>query len=179
MKKAIELADTTFRAYKTGNGDIALHLRTYLMVYANADFLAKIRNARPSLNLYEPEKPAGLSAFMKEHPRCWLQLPGRKQRECELSYSCYPASRSIQRPSRPGWVTLETQDIADEESTIFYCSAKMTVRGDEDIFGDGNVSGLIIANMKMVFEINFPGHAPGQTIVMRRKVAVTRRGRGW
>jgi hypothetical protein len=41
MKKAIELADTTFRAYKKKNGATVLHLRTYLIVYADADFRAK------------------------------------------------------------------------------------------------------------------------------------------
>jgi hypothetical protein len=33
-------------------------------------------------------KPLGLSAFLKESPRCWIQFPARKQCECELSYSC-------------------------------------------------------------------------------------------
>jgi len=176
MKKAIELADTTFRAYKKMNGATALHLRTHLIVHADAAFRAKIQDASPSLNLNEPMKPVGLSAFMK-FPRCWLQLPGRKQFECEVSHSCFPATRAIQRPAGGKWVTYETQDIADEECTLFYFWAKMIFRGD--IFGIGNVDGLTIANMKLVFHLNFPGRASDEKIIVRRKVPVVRLGQGW
>ena len=178
MKKAIEVADTTFGAYKKRDGSVALHLITYLIVYANADFRTQIRKATPSLNLDEPMKPAGLGTFMKECPRCWLQLPGRKPQNCELSYACYPATRSILRPSGAHWFTYEPQDITDGESILFSFWATMIVR-DEDIFGGLNVRGLTIANMKVAFDINFPGRPPGEKIIMRKKAPVVRRGPGW
>jgi hypothetical protein len=102
MKKAIELADTTFRAYRKGNGGIILHLRTHLIVYADADFRTKIKNAWPSLKWDEPRKPSGLSVFMKESPRCWLKFSNTKQFECEISYACFPEARSIEHPTGDG-----------------------------------------------------------------------------
>jgi len=177
MKKAIELADATFRAYKKKSGATSLHLRTWLIVYADADFRTKIQNARPSLNLNEPTKPSGLSAFMKEFPRCYLQLPNKRRQECEVSYSCYPAARSIQRPAGGHWITLERQDIADEECTLFYFWVATIIR-DGNIFGEG-LADVLIAGMKLIFHINFPGRAPNEKIVIRRKVPIIRRGRGW
>jgi hypothetical protein len=176
MKKAIELADTTFRAYKKENGAVALHLRTHLIVYADAKFRAKLRETRPTfpINLNEPMKPLGLSAFLNESPRCWLQLLGRKQCECELSYSCFPVTRSKERPvgTAGKWVTYETEDIADEKCTLFYFSAKM-------IFRDENIEETSIANMKLVFWINFPGRPSNEKIIIWKKVRVVRRGGGW
>ena len=177
MKRAIELADTTFRAYKKKDGATALHLRTYLIVYADADFRAQIWKAQSSLKLDEPEKPVGLYAFMKGLPRCWLQLPGRKQCECNVGYSPFPETRSIHRPAGGPWVTFDREDITDEECVLFYFSGYMIFR-DVDIFGDGNFRGLSIANMKLAFHINFPRRSPEQ-IVFRRKVPIVRRGLGW
>ncbi|MGA2178432.1 MAG: hypothetical protein ABSH15_02460 [Verrucomicrobiota bacterium] len=172
MKKAIELADTTFRAYKKKNGAIALHLRTHLIVYADADFRAKLRNSRPSLKLGEPMKPFGLSAFLKERPRCWIQLPARKPYECELSYSCFPERRSIERPAGGIWVTYDFEDITDEECVLFFFLAQLTI-------GDKKIERLSIADMKLVFHTNFPGRASNEKIVIRRKIPIVKRGRGW
>jgi hypothetical protein len=171
VNKAIELADTTFRAYKKKTGAIVLHLRTYLIVYADSVFRAKIRKASPSLKLDEPMKPAGLSAFMKESPRCWLQLPNRKQCECDLSYSCFPVTRSKERAAGK-WVTYEIEDIADKECTLFFFWAKV-------IISDRSIESLSIADVKLVFHINFPGRASNEKIVIRRKAPIVRRGRGW
>ena len=178
MKKAIELADTTFRAYKKKNGATVLHLRTHLIVYAKADFRAKIREAQPSFELGEPKKPCGLSAFMKEHPRCWLQLPGRKKSECQVGYACYPEMRSIERSAGGPWVTFDREDISDDECVLFFFSGYMVVR-DLNVFGKGNVHGVSIANMKIMFHINFPGRSAGEKIIIRRKVPIVRRGLGW
>ena len=178
MKKAIELADTTFRAYKKKSGAIVLHLRTHLVVYANSDFRKKIHAARLSLKLDEPEKPSGLSAFMKEHPRCWLQLPGRKQSECQVGYAFYPETRSIEHREVGPWVSFSREDIADDECVLFFFSGYMVVR-DYDVFGKGNSRGLSIANMKLVFHLNFPGRAIGEKVIMQRKVPIVRRGYGW
>jgi hypothetical protein len=177
VKKAIELADTTFRAYKKKNGATALHLRTHLIVYADAVFRAQIWKAQPALKLDEPEKPIGLYAFMKGFPRCWLQLPDRKQCECNVGYSPFPEARSIKRPAGGPWVTFDRKDITDEECVLCYFSGYMVFR-DVDIFGEGNFRGLSIADMKLVFHINFPGRSPGK-IVFRRKVPIVRRGHGW
>jgi hypothetical protein len=177
MKKAIELADTTFRAYKKKKGATVLHLRTHLIVYADADFRTKIREARPSLKLDEPMKPAGLSAFMNEHPRCWLQFLDRKQRECELSYSCYPETRSIELPAGDRWVTYDFKDITDEECLLFFFWVNIIVR-DVDIFGKGNAH-VGIADMKLVFQIDFPGRVSEEKVVIRRKVPLVRYGPGW
>jgi hypothetical protein len=175
MKKAIELADTTFRAYTKKSGAIALHLRTHLIVYADADFRAKIRNARPSLKLDEPMKPCGLSAFMLEHPRCWIQFLGRKPCECELSYSCYPETRSIERPAGDRWVTYDYKDITDEECVLFFFRASIIFRDkDGDTFGKGKFRALNIANIKLVFHLNFPGRSPGEKIVIQRKVPIVK-----
>jgi hypothetical protein len=174
MKKAIELADTTFRAYKKENGAIALHLRTHLIVRADASFRAKIHEASPQypINLNEPMKPCGLSAFLSERPRCWLHFQGKTPRECEVTYSCYPASRQMERPAGGKWVTYESQDIADNECTLFYFWAKMIHRRE-------TIEETSIANMKLIFSINFPGGRPNEKIIIQRKVPVLRRGRGW
>ena len=58
----IELADTTFRAYRKKSGAIALHLRGYLLVHSDAGFR--------------------LSAYLRDI-RCWITLPGRKEHECD------------------------------------------------------------------------------------------------
>jgi len=58
----IELADTTFRAYKKKDGGISLHLRGYLLVHTNAGFR--------------------LSAYLK-NIKCWIRLPGRKEQELD------------------------------------------------------------------------------------------------
>jgi hypothetical protein len=180
MKRAIELADTTFRAYKKKSGATVLHLRTHLIVYADADFRAKIRNSWPSLKLDEPIKPVGLSAFFKERPRCWIRLSSRKPCECELSYACYPEKRSIERPAGGHFVTYDHKDITDDECVLFFFLAEILFRDrDMDIFGDGNFRGLSIADMKLVFHINFPGRPSNEKIVIRRKVPIVRRGRGW
>ena len=180
MKQAIELPDTTFRAFKKKTGAIALHLRTHLIVYADAAFRAKIQEARPTfpLNLEEPMKPSGLSAFFKEHPCCWLQFPGGKPCECEVSYGCYPERRWIERPSGDRWVTSHPEDITDEECVLFFFHIKLIYRG-RDFFGKGNVHGVIVANLKMTFDINFPGRTLGEKIIIRRKVPIVRRGYDW
>ena len=54
----IELADTTFRAYKKRSGFISLHLRSFLLVHTGVGFR--------------------LSAYLKE-VRCWITLPGSKE----------------------------------------------------------------------------------------------------
>jgi hypothetical protein len=170
VKKVIELADTTFRAYKKKNGAIALHLRSHLIVYAGADFRAEIRNARPSLD--EPMKRFGLSAFLKGPPRCLLQLPGKKERECEFFYGLFPETCSIERPTEGIWVTYDYEDIADEECTLFFFMAQLTI-------GDKQIEKLSIANMKLIFQINFPGRAANEEIIIRRKIPIVRRGHGW
>jgi hypothetical protein len=175
MKKVIELADTTFRAYKKKNGAIALHLRTHLIVYADATFRAKLRETWSNydpINLDKPTKPLGLSAFMKESPRCWLQLFGKKERECQFSYSVFPERRSFERPAGGHWVTYDYEDIADEECTLFFLTAQLTI-------GDKKIERLSIADMKLVFHISFPGRASNEKIIIRRKIPIVRRGHGW
>ncbi len=54
----IELSDTTFRAYKKKDGDMALHLRGYFLVHTNVGFR--------------------LGAYL-EDIRCWITLPGRAE----------------------------------------------------------------------------------------------------
>jgi hypothetical protein len=157
MKKAIELADSTFRAYKKKNGATALHLRTYLIVYADADFRAKIRNAQPSVD--NPTERYGLSAFFKESPRCWLKLSGKKERECEFFYGVFPETRSIERPAGDVGVTYVYEDIMYEKCVLFFFHVN-TIFRDVDVFGKKNILGLSIANMKLVFHINFPGRSP-------------------
>jgi hypothetical protein len=179
MKKPIELADTTFRAYKKRNGATILHLRTHLIVYADADFRTKIKNAQPSLNWDKPEKPSGLSAFMKEFPQCWLKFPGAKQFECEVSYTCFPEARSIQHPTGDGYVTMENKYITDGKCVLFMLFAHVILKSDTNIFGDGNYSGVSMADMKLVLHINFPGLASDKKIVFLRKVPIVRRGLGW
>jgi hypothetical protein len=63
----IELADTTFRAYRKKSGAVALHLRGYLLIYTNAGFR--------------------LSAYLRDI-RSWITLPGKKAYECDsVSFS--------------------------------------------------------------------------------------------
>ena len=45
---------------------------------------------------------------------------------------------------------------------------------DGDIFGKGKIRALNIANMKLVFHINFPGCSPGEQIVIQRKVPIVK-----
>jgi hypothetical protein len=116
-------------------------------------------------------KPLGLSAFFKQSPRCWLQLPGRKPRECELCYSCFPETRLKERPAGK-WVAFETEDIADEECALFHLWSKM-------ILQDGNIADTSIANMRLIFWIDFPGRPSNERIIIRKKVPVIRRRRGW
>jgi hypothetical protein len=62
-----ELVDGTFRAYKKKNGNISLHLKTYLLVYTNLGFR--------------------LSAYLKDL-NGWLKLPRQNEIEIEqISYS--------------------------------------------------------------------------------------------
>jgi len=58
----IDLADTTFRAYKMRRGSISLHLRSYLIVHTDASF--------------------SLTAYLKDI-KCWLTLPGRSEQELD------------------------------------------------------------------------------------------------
>lgn len=172
MKKAIELADTTFRAHKKRDGTTALHLKTYLIVYADAAFRAKIQDARASLNLEAPDNPCGIQAFMKQSPRCWLQLPNRRQDECEIyRFGRYPASRLIERPANGGWVTHQIEFIADEQCTLFYFWVRLVV-------ADTKIERLSIAKMKLLFHINFPGRLKDK-ITIRKHVPVTWGRSGW
>ena len=128
MNKAIELADTTFRAHKKRDGTIALHLKTYLIVYAAAEFRAKIWEAWPSSNLEEPIGPCGIVAFMKGPPRCWLQLPSMRQRKCQLRmFGSYPVNRFIWCPTNDGMLAPRSEDIADEECALFHFRVKLIV----------------------------------------------------
>ena len=179
MNKVIELADTTFRAYKKGNGATILHLRTHLIVYADANFRAKIKNAWPTQELGEEWKPCGLSVFMNKGPQCWLKFPGAKQRECEISYACFPEARSIQHPAGDGFVTMEQKFITDEECVLFLFFAHMILSKETNMFGDGNFRGVSVADMKLVFHLNFPGRRSDEKVVMRRKVPIVRRGHDW
>ena len=56
----IDLADTTFRAYKKKHGGISLHLRSYLLIHTNLGFK--------------------LSAYLRDI-RAWITLPGGKEEE--------------------------------------------------------------------------------------------------
>jgi hypothetical protein len=114
---------------------------------------------------------------MKEHPRCWIQLLGRKLHECEVSHGCFPAVRSSYCPAGK-LLVYEPDDVADKECTLFYFGAKIIYR-EGDIFGAGNINGLSVANLKLVFCINFPGRASDEKIIIRRKVPIVRRGQGW
>jgi hypothetical protein len=58
----IDIADTTFRAYKKKRGGISLHLRSYLLVHTNVGFK--------------------LSAYLKDI-RAWIRLPGGKEEEID------------------------------------------------------------------------------------------------
>ena len=60
MSVKIDLADSTFRAYRRRDGDISLHLRGYLLVHTDAGFR--------------------LGAYLKAI-KCWIKLPGRKEEE--------------------------------------------------------------------------------------------------
>jgi len=85
-KVKFELADTTFRARRKKNGAITLHLKTYLLLHADADFHSKIKEAYPKWSeiIAGTIGPRGLSAFLNGRPRCWLRLPDKKEKECEL-----------------------------------------------------------------------------------------------
>ena len=62
-----EVVDGTFRAYKKKNGNISLHLRTYLLVYTNLGFR--------------------LNAYLKDL-KGWLKLPDKNEIEIDkISYS--------------------------------------------------------------------------------------------
>ena len=62
-----EIVDGTFRAYKKKNGNISLHLRTYLLVHTNAGF----RLSTYLMNL-----------------KAWLKLPQKNEIEIDdISFS--------------------------------------------------------------------------------------------
>jgi hypothetical protein len=66
----LELADTTFRAYRKKRGGAALHLRGRLLIHTDASFR--------------------LSAYLKTL-RCWITLPGHSEIECDsVAYSEHP-----------------------------------------------------------------------------------------
>jgi len=177
MKKAIELADTTFRAYRKKNGATALHLKTHLIIQANAEFRSKIQNARPWIN----KQRHGLSAFMAKHPECSLKLSNGQKLECELvGYCPDPESRSISHPTGGGYVTFESQDITDGECLLFRFYVEMILRDkSKSIFDEGNHRGVSIAYMKLAFYINFPDRPQNERIIFQRKVPIVRHGYGW
>lgn len=173
MKKTIELADTTFHAHRKRDGAIALHLKTYLIAYADAEFRARIREARPSSNLEEPIGPCGIEAFMNGIPRCWLQLPKMRQRECQLQmFGLYPADRFISYPTNNGMLTSRIEDIADEECALFHFWVKLIV-------DDAKIERLSIAKLKLVSHLNFPGRPMDEKVVIQKKVPITRGRSGW
>jgi hypothetical protein len=110
---------------------------------------------------------------MKASPRCWLQLPKKPQRKCELQmFGLYPASRSIACPTNDGMVTYRSEDIADEECALFYFWVKLIVK-------DTKIEQLSIAKMKLEFHLNFPGRPMSEKTVIEKKVPVTWGRSGW
>jgi hypothetical protein len=184
MKKAIELADTTFRAYKKKNGATVLHLRSYLVVYADVNFRTKIREAGGMADWTdwneELMKKRGLSAFFKVSPNCWLKFPNGERHKCSVGYCYDPEARSFLRPASDGQLYFQKEDITDGECVLFLFFIEVILRDkNTDIFGDGNLFGLSVAEMQLSFCINFPERPPNEKIVFKRRVPIVRRGRGW
>lgn len=118
MKKAmIELADTTFRAYRKKNGATALHLRSYLIVHTDAAFRAKWNAARAERRIILGA-PSGLSLFLKGLPRCWVRLPGKEQHECDLA--TYSVSRVQRWAENSGLMILEDVSHYNKECFLHH-----------------------------------------------------------
>jgi hypothetical protein len=166
MKNAlIELADTTFRAYRKKNGAIALHLRSYLIVHTDAAFRAKREEARAKRRVGTLSTLRELSLFVDVSPRCWIRLPGKTQHECDLVYySEYP----VKRP------TVNSELIVFEEVNDHYKECILHHFWVDTILGDKNVEPCI-ADMKLIFRLNFPGRARDEELLIRRKVPVVTR----
>jgi len=180
MKKAIELADTTFRAYKKKSGATVFHLRTFLVVYADENFRAKIRGDGLIIDWNEPRKPHGLSAFLEVSPDCWLKLSNGERLKCRIGYCGEPEACSFYRPASDGRLYFQKEDITDGECVLFHFFVEAILRDkNADIFGDGNYFGLSMADMQLSFCINFPNRPRNEKIVFKRKVPIVRRGRDW
>jgi len=164
MKKpAIELADTTFRAYRKRNGAIALHLRSYLLVHTNPDFRAEWERARTKWRaiIGGHPMPAGLSLFLDVTDGCSIRLPGKQEVACEVSYSTWPVPRSAKKPG------LLFEDVADDESMLFDFWVKTVVSKEnvEDCIGE----------MKLRFRLSFPGRIRPEEVLIQRRVPVVTR----
>lgn len=107
----IELADTTFRAYRKKTGAIALHLRGYLVVHTNVGFR--------------------LSVYLRDI-RCWITLPGKKEHECDsVAFSEWTACKYDGRCMLHGlWVSTI---VRDEE--VRNCVADMKLMYDISFTG--------------------------------------------
>jgi len=125
----IELADTTFRAYRKKSGAIALHLRGYLLVHTDAGFR--------------------LSAYLRDI-RCWITLPGKKEHECDsVSFSEWTVCKyDGQCMLHDLWVS--------------------TIIPDDDLRN-------CVADMKLMYHINFTGHPVEEPAFIERKVPVVAR----
>jgi hypothetical protein len=163
----IELADTTFRAYRKKNSAIALHLKSYLIVHTDAAFRAKLKAAHAKRRIIHgaPSTLMGLSLFLNDLPRCWIRLPGKAQHECDsATYSESPVKR---------WAATSGLMVREDVSDY----NKERILHDfwvETILGDKNVEDCI-ADMKLVFCLNFPGRTRDEELVIQRKVPVVTR----
>lgn len=162
MRKRIELADTTFRAYHTKDGSIVLHLTSYLTLRADAAIRSKLETSRRNLStiMSGNEKPEGLCVLLSRFPRCWIQLPGRKRTECDVSYSAWPASR----PTRKSCPVMESVD--DNGHMLFHFWAKASIRDKQ--LDD------CIAEFRLELWFDYPGSGPRKQVIQRKAPVVTR-----
>ena len=162
MRKTIDLTDTTFRAYRKKSGAVILHLRSYLIVRADAVLRTKLEESRPTMSmiLSGRRKPEGLSVLLTKFPCCWIRLPGKKECECDVSYSAWPVSR---RAKKTGAI-LEHVDDNDCMLYHFFVSV---------IIGDSNIDDCV-ADMRLVLHVHYPNRAPQEQIIRRKVPVLTR-----
>ena len=162
MRKRIELADTTFLAYRKKDGSIVLHLTSYLTLRADAAIRSKLETSRRTLPMIMSgiQRPEGLCVLLSKFPRCWIQLPGRKRIECDVSYSVWPASR----PTRKSCPVMESVD--DNGYTLFHFWAKAFTRDKQ--LDD------CIADFRLELWLDCPGSSQRKQVIQRKAPVVTR-----
>ena len=163
MKRTIDIADSTLRAYRKKNLTTVLHLRTFLVVNADSSFRDRIKNTTPIVKPGEPLKPWGISAFFTKHPTCKIQIPQYGAVEGDVSFACLPEMYTEEVPSGEKWVTYKYHVITSYDYILFRIHVELNI-GRKPIYE------LSIGNITLNLFPNFPGRPAEKKIVIKKTI---------